>query len=228
MVDKYEAKKFIAEHIGEDHIVPTLGVWESFEEIDFDALPNQFVLKCTHDSGGLVVCYDKTQLDKQSAKNKIEQSLKHNYFWSSREWPYKNVKPRIIAEKLMKDTPDDALTDYKFFCFNGVPKIMYISKDHGRAPRTDFYDMEFNHLKIKARDPNAETPPPKPIQFDTMKKFAQILSSGIPHLRVDFYIVDEKVFVGELTFYHMSGLTEITPSEWNLKMGDWIALPPKD
>ena len=225
MVDKYEAKKYVAEKIGQEYIIPTLGVWDSVDEIDFDALPDQFVLKCTHDCGGLVICRDKSKLDIKAAKAKIEKCLKRKYYLTSREWPYKDVKPRIIAEKYMQDTKDDALTDYKFFCFDGVPRIMYISKDHGRDPRTDFFDMDFNHLPIKARDPHAEVTPQRPEQFDQMRRLAETLSEGLLHLRVDFYIVNEKVYIGELTFYHMSGMTEFTPREWNVKMGSWINLP---
>ena len=225
MVDKYEAKQYIAERIGQEYIIPTLGVWDSFDEIDFDSLPNQFVLKCTHDSGGLIICPDKRCLDIEAARRRITFSLKNNYYWSKREWPYKNVKPRIIAETYMEDTCDDALTDYKFFCFDGKPKIMYISKDHGKSPRTDFFDMDFNHLPIQVRDPNAEITPEKPQSFALMQKLASQLSEGIPHLRVDFYLINGKVYVGELTFYHMSGLSPTKPEEWNQRIGEWIKLP---
>ena len=228
MVDKYAVRQYIAERIGEECLVPLVGgPWNSFDEIDFDSLPNRFVLKCTHDSGGLVICRDKKTLDKAATKEKIEKCLKRNYYYSSREWPYKDVKPRIIAEKYLEDTVDDALTDYKFFCFNGEAKVMYISKDKGKDPRTDFFDMHFSHLPVQARDPNAEVQPQRPKQFDKMRKIAEILSQEIPQLRVDFYVVDERIFMGELTFYHMSGLTLITPYEWNLKMGSWIELPEK-
>lgn len=227
MVDKYQAKNYIAAKIGQKYIIPTLGVWDRFEDIDFDALPDQFVLKCTHDSGGLVIVRDKVKLDKVEAKARIDASLKQNYYLHGREWPYKDVPRRIIAEKYMEDTVDDALTDYKFFCFHGVPKIMYISKDRGNDPRTDFFDMEFRHLPIKVRDPNAEVTPRKPEQFEEMRQLAEQLSSGIPHLRVDFYLVNGNIYVGELTFFHTSGLTQIQPAEWNMRMGSWIQLPQK-
>ena len=223
----FEAKAYIAQRIGQEYIIPTLGIWDRFEEIDFEALPDQFVLKCTHDSGGLVIVRDKATLDKDAAKAKIEKSLKQNYYLHGREWPYKDVKPRIIAEKYMEDTANDALTDYKFFCFHGVPKIMYISKDRGNEPRTDFFDMDFNHLPIKVRDPNAEIMPAKPKQFEQMRKIAEQLSEGIPHLRVDFYLINERIYIGELTFFHMSGFTQIKPAEWNEKMGSWITLPTR-
>lgn len=231
MVDKYEGKKYVARKIGEKYTVPTLGIWTDFNEIDFDGLPNEFVLKCTHDSGGLVVCRDKTNLDLQQAKQKIEKSLKNNYYKWGREWPYKDVKPRIIAEPLLKDDVGDGeqecLTDYKFFCFNGVPKIVYISKDKAQNPTTDFFDMEYNHLSIRMRDPNSKKLPPKPIYFEEMKNIASILSTGFPHLRVDFYSANGGLYVGELTFYHCSGFAPIYPESWEVKMGEWIQLPSK-
>ena len=224
MVDKYEAKKHVAACIGEEYVVPTYGVWEHFDEIDFDTLPNQFVLKCTHDCGGLVICKDKLKLDKVAAKKKIEACLKRNYYWHSREWPYKNVKPRILAEKYLEDCAGDALVDYKFFCFNGIPKVMYISRDHGKEPRTDFFDMEYNHLPFRFRDPNAEITPIKPKCFDEMCELAKTLSVGVPFLRVDFYQVDDRIYSGELTFYHMSGHAQVTPAEWDNTLGSWITL----
>lgn len=367
MVDKYEAKKWVAERIGEEYIIPTLGVWNHFDEIDFDTLPNQFVLKCTHDSGGLVICRDKSKLDKATARKKIETCLKHNFFWGQREWPYKNVKPRVIVEKYMEDSatnelrdykfyafrgvvkamfvasnrqkgetvadyfdmdfkplhftwgypnssvlperpsnfdemvkiaekvtkeipearvdfyevngktyfgeitffdgsgmqrfnPDSwdetfgkwlklpenmggygiirnnfvlwvhqsdeaVLTDYKFFCFNGVPRIMYVSKDKGENPATDFFDMEFNRLNMRMKDPNSDECPKKPKCFETMKHCAEVLSHGIPNLRVDFYVINGKPYIGELTFFHMSGFAHIHPKEWEKTLGDWIKLP---
>lgn len=225
MVDKYEAKKYIASVAGEEFVIPTLGVWDRFEDIDFQDLPDQFVLKCTHDSGGFVICRDKTKLDMTAVEEKIRKSLKTNYFFHGREWPYKNVKPRILAEAYVEDTADDALTDYKFYCFNGTPQIMYISKDHGKEPFTDFFDMEFHHLPIIIQDPNAEVMPERPAQFDQMKQFAAMLSRDIPFLRVDFYEVSGKLYIGELTFFDGSGFELVEPKEWNEKMGTWIRLP---
>lgn len=226
MVDKIEAKNFIAEKVGYEYIIPTIDVWEKFDDIDFDKLPNQFVLKCNHDSGGLFIVRDKVNFNKAAARRKINRCLKRNFYLPGREWPYKNVKPRILAEKYMTDdndkTGDPATTDYKFFCFNGEPKIMYISKDKSNDPRTDFFDMDFNHLPIKIKDPNADVPPQKPKQFELMRELAGKLSSGIPHLRVDFYIFNDRVYVGELTFYHNSGFSLLTPPEWNKQCGDWI------
>lgn len=225
MVDKYEAKRYIKSMVGDEYVIPLLGVWEKFEDIDFDTLPEQFVLKCSHDSGCFVICREKSKLDIGAVREKINKSLKRNYYFHGREWPYKNVKPRIIAEEFVEDTANDALTDYKFYCFSGIPRIMYISKDHGKDPRTDFFDMEFNHLPIIIQDLNAEVTPSKPEQFQRMKQFAAILSKDIPFLRVDFYEINGKLYVGELTFFDGSGFELIEPPEWNDIMGSWIQLP---
>lgn len=227
MVDKYEVKKYISKIVGNEYIIPTLGIWDSFDQIDFDSLPNQFVLKCTHDSGGLVICTDKETFNKVEAKKKINNCLKRNYFLVGREYPYKNVKPRIIAEKYMCEEDNDedtCLTDYKFFCFNGKPKILYISKDHSENPTTDFFDINFNLLPIRMRDENSKIPPRKPEKLEEMIELSSKLSKGIKHLRVDFYIIKGHVYVGELTFYHGSGFSLVYPDEWNTKLGDFISI----
>ena len=227
MVDKYEAKKYVTERIGEEYIVPTLGVWDRFDDIDFDSLPNQFVLKCTHDSGGLVIVRDKSKLDKEAAKKKIEACLKVNYYWRKREWPYKNVKPRIIAEQFMEDSQTGELRDYKFFCFDGEVKALFIASERQAAEETkfDFFDAEYNHLPFTNGHPNAEVLPQKPECFEQMKALAAKLSEGIPHLRVDFYEVGGKVYFGELTFFHWSGMMPFQPEQWDYTFGEWIKLP---
>lgn len=230
MVDKYEVKKYVADLIGEQYIIPTLGLYNSFDEIDFDALPDQFVLKCTHDSGGLVICTDKSAFDKAAAKKKIETSMKAKYFYHGREWAYKSVKPRIIAEQFMEDSTTKDLRDYKLFTFNGVCKLLYVAterQDKNSETKFDFFDAEFNHLDFRNSHPNAAVVPPKPKCFDEMRVLSEKLSQGTPHLRVDFYEVDGKVYFGELTFCHMSGLMPFEPHEWDEKIGSWIELPPK-
>lgn len=224
MVDKYEAKKYIESIIGSGHTIPTLGIWNTFDEIDFEKLPERFVLKCTHDSGGLVICKDKNKLDKKEASRKINKSLKTNFYWVGREWPYKNVKPRIIAEKYMTSQNEECLTDYKFFCFDGEPKIVYISKDKAEDPRTDFFDASGNLLPIRMRDKNSDVPPQIPEQFEQMKEIARKLSCGLKHLRVDYYLIDGIIYVGELTFYHNGGFSEVKPEEWNYKLGEMIKI----
>ena len=230
MVDKYEAKKYVADIIGEEYIIPTLGVWDRFEDIDFDALPDQFVLKCTHDSGGLVICKDKSKLDIGKAEKKIKKSLVRDYYLYSREWPYKDVKPRIIAEKYMEDSETQELRDYKIFCFDGEVKALFIATDRGsqtEETKFDFFDENYNHLPFTNGHPNAKILPQKPEQFELMKELASKLSEGIPHMRVDFYEVDGKVYFGELTFFHWGGLVPFEPEEWDYTFGSWIKLPEK-
>ncbi len=228
LVDKYEVKEYIASIIGEDYIIPTLGVWNHFDDIDFEKLPNQFVLKCTHDSEGLVIVKDKSKLDKVAAKEKLEAALKQNFYYIGREWPYKDVKPRIIAEKYMEDHVDGELRDYKFFCFDGQPKAMFIASDRASDHvKFDYFDLEFNHLDIKQKYPHAQNTLRKPETFDKMIEFSKILSKGFPHVRVDFYEVDGRLYFGELTFYHFSGFMPFEPSKWDKTFGDWIHLPKK-
>lgn len=228
LVDKYEVKEYVEKVIGGGYTIPTLGVWEHFDDINFDMLPDQFVLKCTHDSEGLVIVKDKSKMDKNAAREKIETALRHNFYYVGREWPYKNVHPRIIAEQYMEDHIDKELRDYKFYCFDGIPKIMYIASNRNSGHvNFDFYDMEFNHLDITQKYPNASEPLRKPKHFKEMIGLAKKLSNGFPHVRVDFYEVDSKVYFGELTFFSMSGLTPFKPAKWDKIMGSWLTLPQK-
>jgi len=228
LVDKYAVRQYIKDTIGEEYLIPLVGgPWKTFDEIDFDALPDQFVLKCTHDSGGLVICRDKSKLDKEKARRKIEKCLKTNYYYGNREWPYKNVPPQIIAEKYMTDTLTAELRDYKFFCFDGMVKALFIATERANETeetKFDFFDENFQHLPFTNGHPNAAKLPEKPKRFELMKELAAKLSKGIPHVRVDFYEVDEKVYFGELTFFHWSGLVPFNPPEWDQKVGDWITL----
>lgn len=195
LVDKYEAKEYVARIIGNEYIIPTLGVWDTFDDIDFEKLPNQFVLKCTHDSEGLVIVKDKKKLDKNAAKEKIEAALKQNFYYIGREWPYKDVRPRIIAEQYMEDHVDGELRDYKFFCFGGEPKAMFIASDRASDHvKFDYYDLKFNHLDIKQKYPHAQEALRKPVTFEKMIDFSKILSKGFPHVRVDFYEVDGHLY----------------------------------
>ncbi|MBR2722397.1 MAG: glycosyl transferase [Clostridia bacterium] len=233
LVDKYLVKEYVSKQIGEKYIIPTLGVWDNFDELDFDSLPDQFVLKCTHDSGGLVICHDKSVLDREHARAKIEKSLRVNYYWHGREWPYKQVRPRIIAEKLMMDSKDQAeegLTDYKFFCFDGEPKAMFIATDRAKKDietKFDFFDMEFNHLPFTNGHPNADKPIQKPEQFDLMVELCRELSKGHPHVRVDFYESEGHIYFGELTFFHWGGMVPFEPEEWDYTFGSWLQIPEK-
>lgn len=229
MVDKFEVKRYVAEKIGPEYVIPMLGAWERVEDIDFDALPQRFVLKTTHDSGGIVVCQDKSKLDIAAAKKKLKKCLKQHYYDDNREWPYKNVKPRIIAESYMEDTRQGELRDYKFFTFGGEPKVLYIAQGRGKGEPTvaDFFDMDFNHLPFTIDHDMAPVPPEKPVCFEEMKRLAAQLSEGTPQLRVDFYEVDGKVYFGEMTFFHCSGTAPFHPERWDRTFGDWVTLPPK-
>jgi hypothetical protein len=225
IVDKYEVKRYVADKIGQRYIVPTIGVWDTFDAIDFSALPEQFVLKCTHDSGGLAICRDRKTFDREDAKKRIEASLRTNYYKRGREWPYKDVPARIIAEPYLTDETGEGLKDEKFFCFSGVPKAMFIVSDREHDPRNDYFDMDFNHLPFENGHPNAVTAPEKPEGFEEMKRLAATLSEGMPHVRVDFYCNCGKIYFGELTLYHWSGLAPFSPPSWDKTFGSWIRLP---
>ena len=227
MVDKVAAKDYVAGIIGKEYIIPTLAVYNSADEIDFDALPNQFVLKCTHDSGGIVVCKDKSKLDLNEAREKLRKGLKRTYIVQNREYPYKNVPRRIIAELYMEDESGE-LKDYKFFCFAGVPKYLFVATDRGKEgteTKFDFFDMDWNHLPFTNGHPNNPVTPEKPENFELMKELASKLSKGIPHVRVDLYNIQGKVYFGELTFFHWGGTVPFVPNEWDYKFGESIILP---
>lgn len=228
MVDKYAVRRFIADKIGEEYLIPLLGIWEKPEDIDFDALPNQFVLKCNHNSGlGMCICKDKTKLNTEKVKNDLRKGLQQDYYLTGREWPYKNVPRKIICEKFMQNANDRDLTDYKFFCFNGEPKIMYIACDHAKHPQPDFFDMNFDRINIRMEDPNSEEIHVKSKYFEEMKRIATELASNTYFLRVDFYVINDRLYFGELTFFHMSSFAPIKPEKWSYILGDWIKLPKK-
>ena len=233
MVDKYESKKYVADLIGEEYIIPTLGIYDKFEDINFKDLPNQFVIKCTHDSGGLSICRDKRTFNIKEAKKKIEKSLKINFYRYHREWPYKNVKPRIIVEKYMEDTynkEEVGLIDYKFYCFNGEPEYLYVSQglENHLTARITFFDKNFNKAKFRRNDYRAyDGDIKKPINFEKMKELARVLSKNMTFLRVDFYDLWGKIYFSELTFSPCGGLMIFEPNEYDKKLGDLIKLPQK-
>lgn len=230
IADKIAAKEYVAERIGKEYIIPTLGVYDNFDDIDFSKLPNQFVIKCNHDSGGLSICLDKKNFNIEEAKKKIEKSLKTDYFYVSREWPYKQIKPRILVEKYLEDKVDGELRDYKFFCFDGKAKLMFVAadrQDKNKETTFDFFDLDYNHIDVRNGHPNAEKPPHKPKNFKKMIELAEKLAKGFTHVRVDFYEVNGKIYFGELTLYHWGGLTPFEPEEWDEKMGEMLKLPEK-
>lgn len=226
MVDKYEVKKYVAALIGERYVIPTLGVWNTFDEIDFQSLPDQFVLKCTHDSGGLVICKSKKEFDIQAARRKINHSLKRDYYKVGREWPYKDVPRGIIAEKYLGDKKNQDLRDYKFYCFNGKPLFCQVISDRSSNETVDFYDMQWNLQEFTGlaipHKPHSKLKIEKPNSFEVMKNSASILSNNMPFARVDFYEVMGRMYFGEITLFPASGFGIFQPKEWNKKLGDMI------
>ena len=226
MADKYEAKHFTERFIGKEYVIKTYGVWKTFDEIDFSKLPNKFVLKTTHDSGGVLICKDKSNFNLNKAKRKLTKHLNTKNYFITREWPYKNIKPRIMAEEFLEDCIKADLWDYKFYCFNGEPKIMYISmgRQSNHVPLY-FYDMDFNLLDIQR--PNHKMDDmviEKPECWDKMIELASKASKGLPHVRVDFYYINGKVLSGEYTFFQGGGMMPFIPHEWDYIFGNWIDL----
>lgn len=230
MVDKCEAKKVAEKVLGKEHVIPTLGVWDRFEDIDFSALPDRFVLKTSNGGGGggIVICTDKDSLDKESAAQRLNSSLKASIYTHLKEWPYKNVKPRILAEKFMVDESGHLL-DYKFYCFNGEPKVFLVATDRFSAHGTyfDYFDMDGNFLPFSQGGENNPVTPALPSNFEEMKSIARKLSKGMPHVRIDLYCVEGKVYFGEYTFFDSSGFEKFTPQEWDETIGEWLTLPAK-
>ncbi len=230
IVDKIAVKDYVAKRIGKQYVIPTIGIYDNFDEIDFSKLPNQFVIKCNHDSGGLAICLDKKTFNKEEARRKIEKSLRTNYYYVSREWPYKDVRPRILIEEYLEDRDDKELRDYKFFCFDGKAKMLFVTagrQTKGEEATFDFFDLDYNHLDIKSGHPNAEIVPHKPRNFKKMIQLAEKLAEGFTHVRVDLYEVNGKVYFGEMTLYRAGGLTPFEPEEWDYKLGELICLPEK-
>lgn len=228
MVDKYAMKEWVASRIGPGYTITNYGVWDTPEEIDFDSLPDKFVLKGTHDSGSFIICKDKSKFDSVSAIAKLNKSMLRDQFIFNREWPYKNVPHRVLAEEYIVDESGYELKDYKFFCFDGKPYMMFIASGRTKGETTfDYYDMDFNHLDITQSHPNAKHGYEKPEAFEKMKELASKLSAGIPQLRVDFYYVNGKILVGELTFFHYGGFVPFHPDKWDTILGELIELPYK-
>ncbi len=226
MVDKYEAKKYVAKCIGEEYIIPTLGVWDNFEEIDFASLPDKFVLKCTHDSGCIVICKSKTDLDYDAVREKLNKGLSSDYYWRGREWSYKNIKPRIIAEQYMEDS-SGGFIDYKFFCFNGVVDcVMVCLERHLGDTKFYFFDKEWNLKRLNIRGKNApkDFTIPKPNCMDEMFDIAADLSNGIPFVRIDLYESFGQIYFGECTFFPDSGFDANLLLETDIYFGSLLDL----
>ena len=230
MVDKYKVRDYIADKLGEEYLIPLLGVWDDPDEIDFDALPDQFVLKCNHNSGlGMCICKDKSKLDVQKVKEELRKGLKQDYYLTGREWPYKNVPRKIICEKYMVDESGYELKDYKFYCFNGKVRLVMINSDRMSNEKTkaDYFDEDFTHLNFTWGYENAKVTPQKPNNFENMKILAEKLANGIPQVRVDFYQTPAGIYFGEMTFFDGSGFDRFNPEEWDYRIGSMFKLPEK-
>lgn len=229
MADKYRVREYISSKLGEEYLIPLIGVWNSPDEIDFNKLPDKFVLKCNHNSGlGMCICKDKANLDIKKVKKGLSKGLKQDYYLTGREWPYKNVPRKILAEQYIENNEVDGLTDYKIHCFNGVPKFVLVCQD--RFAKTglteDFFTPDWEHMSVKRpKIPNASKNIPKPEKLEEMLFLAEKLAKDIPFVRVDFYFVDGRIYFSELTFFPASGFSPFEPEEWDKTFGDWLVLP---
>lgn len=226
LVDKYRAKEIVGDLIGAEHIIPTLAVYETAGDINFDALPDSFVLKCTHDSEGVALVRNKRLVDSSQIREKLQGALRQNFYNIGREPHYQDLQPRIIAEPFLEDDTHRQLLDYKFFCFDGEVKAMFVASDRSSGNiRFDYFDADFSPLKIRQSYPTSEVKPEKPKSYEEMLSIARKLSQGHPHVRVDLYEANGHVYFGELTFFHFSGFAPFTPPEWDRIWGGWLTLP---
>lgn len=228
LVDKYEVREYIKEKIGEEYLIPLVGgPWNNADEIDFDALPDRFVLKCTHDSGSVIVCRDKSKLDIDETRKKLNRCLDIKFYYLAREWPYKDVKPRIIAERYMEDEPEDELRDYQLMCFNAKVKTTFVCSDRysGDGLKVTFFDTDWQRMPFERHYSSSKVEIESPRTYDEMVKIAEELSRNIPFVRVDFYEIKGKAYFGEFTFYPGGDFEEFSPREWDIKLGNWIELP---
>lgn len=236
MVDKYLVRNYITETIGEEYLIPLIGVWDDPDEIDFDKLPNQFVLKCNHNSGtGLCVCSDKSEVNIETVKNELRKGLEQDYYTLNREWPYKGIPRKIICEKYMEDTSTNrntinGLLDYKFYCFNGEPRFLYVGyadvRDGVKHDRMTYLDLNWHKTDFRRPDHDELTfYPAKPSNFDEMIVVATKLSEGIPFVRIDLYNINNKIYFSEMTFFPGSGFSPFSPEEAETTLGSWIELP---
>lgn len=228
MADKYLVKKYVSEKIGDKHIAKLLAVWDSVDEIDLTNLPNEFVLKTTHDCGGVVVCKDKSTFNFKKAKKFLAKHMKREYFYHCREWPYKNIKPRIIAEEFLKDQKNEVLPVYKILCFNGIPKIIQtIQNDKKENETIDYFDTNWNLLELKQNYPNSPKPLERPEKLSEMLELSEKLAVETNFIRIDWYSVNGDIYFSEFTFFSDAGFAPFHPEEWDKTLGDWIDLPRK-
>lgn len=223
MVDKYEVRRYISETIGNEYLIPLIGIYDNAEQIDWDSLPQKFVMKCTHSSGSNIICTDKDKLDIEDAKGKLNQWLKENWFWFGREWPYKNVRPRIICEHFISDD-NNTPNDYKVFCFSGKAKLIALHCDRFGNHSKAYYDENWNRTSIKKKSRELDHAVEKPLQLDKMVSLSEYLASDMYHARIDWYLVGGKLFFGEITFFSSSGFVPFFNKEDDYLIGSWINL----
>ena len=225
MVDKYEAKKYVSDIIGEKYIIPTLGIYNDFKDIDFEKLPNQFVIKPTHTSGNVFICKNKREINYKELENIVKHWLKRRYFYNHREWPYKNIKPRIIIENYIQDKNEEELKDYKFFCFNGKVKMVLVCSDRFGKFKKTFFDETWKPYNFTEGNHQKDQSIKIPENFEEMKELAEKLANNLTFVRIDFYDINGKIYFGEITFYPSAGYEKFNPSEYDKFFGDMIKLP---
>ncbi len=227
LADKYLVREWIEEQIGSEYLIPLLGAWNNFDEIDFDKLPEKFVLKANHGSHWNIIVKDKSKLDKSKAKKKFDKWMARDYaFKAGLELQYKGIKPKIIAEKFIEDTNGE-LNDYKIMCFNGEPKFVWVDCGRYSNHTKNIYDLDWNLQPFKMTYPISKTPIARPENLDKMIELAKILCKDFAFVRVDFYNVDGKIYFGEMTFTSMSGTDKFEPEKYDLELGNMLTLPEK-
>ena len=226
MADKYKVREYVKEKIGEEYLIPILGVYDKFDDIDFNKLPNKFVIKCNHDSGSVIICKDKKKFNQKVAKKKIDRAMKYNYFYVGREWQYKNIERKIIIEEYLNKLDGD-VKDYKFFIFNNHFVYSFVCSNRQEKVKFTFFDKNGKFIDIKQGGADNDKNVKLPINYEKMIKLSETLAKGTTELRVDFYEVEGKIYFGELTFFDSSGFAKFEPEEWDEKIGSWLKLPKK-
>ena len=229
LIDKDTVRGYVADQIGSEHLITQYGVWERFDDIDFDILPKNFVLKPTHTSGDIYFCEDKSQLDRKALRKTVNRWMRRNFYHQSREWGYKCIKPRIVAQELLLEEDGGTLRDYKFMCFNGEPKCFQITQNHrnGIGTTVNYYDMQWNPLPVRKKYSVGQGLAHPPIGFNQMVILCKTLAKPFPFVRMDFYISCGHIYFGEFTFCPGSGIERYYPDDWDLIFGNWLELPQK-
>ena len=229
MTDKYLVREYVEKKIGSEFLIPLLGVWNNVDDIDFAKLPNRFVLKCNHDMGSIIICLNKSTFNQNKAKKQLRHALKKNYFWPSREYNYYDIERKVIAEQFLDDSQDCELTDYKFFCFDGTPRFIQVDKDRFTNHTRNFYSTDWEYIKVEnGCKTNPELIIPRPEELSLMLNIAETLSAGYPHIRVDLYNVNRKIYFGELTMHHGGGAMKVIPYTYDELWGSYLHLPLKE